>query len=188
MAITEVGRAVRAEREVALVLAATPSGPLAHAIDAYRQAAAVRVGSNAAHRSPPHCPLARSCCAHPSAVSAYRDALAATLTDRRGECPVMVTTLITDSAWHGLEIESPFLLAFAAGVAERAASLTRRQHVTVQRHLRLALANGFEASDHDALSELAHRIVDPTLPAGWDVGLWQRANETWGCLWQARVG
>jgi hypothetical protein len=186
MTITGVAGPLRAEREMAFDVAATPSGPLAHAIDAYRQAVAVRVGTNAAHRSPPHCLLAtyRDL---PSSVDVYRHALAATVKAGADQRLVIVTALTTGNAWHGLEIEAPLLSAFATCFAARATTLRRSHRVTRQRRLRLVLAVDFQPADHEALSEFAHRIVDPALPAEWDIGLWRRDDDASDRLWQARV-
>lgn len=171
MTITGVADPVRAEREMAFDVVATPVGPLAHAIDAYRQAVAVRIRTNAAHNSPPHCLLA-SFRDHPSSAAVYEDALA-WAAEGETDQPTIVTALTTGRAWHGLEIESPMLTAFAAGFAARATTMRRSHRVSRVRRLRLILAIDFRPEDHDALMELAHRIVDPALPAEWTIGLWR---------------
>ena len=187
MAITEVAHSSLAVREFELVVAATPTGSLAHAIDAYRQAVAVRIGSNPAHDAPPHCLVVGSFHDRPSSVRAYRRAFAAALMSnwRRPE-NVVVTALSLHTTWHGLEIESPALRVLATGLASRSTGVTRSNHFASHR-LRLDLAAGFDEADHEALSELALRIVDPTLPAQWDVALWLRAEGAWATLWAARA-
>ena len=179
MAIAEVVRSTREERDIELLVAATPVGPLAHAIDAYRQAVAVRIGSNSAHRSPPHCLLTRSYYDRLTSARSYRRALVTTL--RKHPLPLrgVVTALTTNREWHGLEIESPSLTALAVEIAEGGTNATRHEHVMAHRLLRLALATDFDAADHHLLSELAHRIVDPALPAEWRVDLWQRSDGFW---------
>jgi hypothetical protein len=188
MAITEVARSSLAVREFELVVAATPTGPLAHAIDAYRQAVAVRIGRNPAHDLPPHCLVVRSYHDRPSSVRAYRRAFAATLMNnwRRPE-NVVVTALSLHTTWHGLEIESQPLRALAANLASPSVGGTRPNHFTPHDRLRLALAAGFDHADHEALSELALRIVDPMLPAQWDVALWLRTEGAWAPIWTARA-
>ena len=89
---------------------------------------------------------------------------------------------------HRLEIDSPSLRALALGLVAPGANMTRGVHVTAERHLRLVLAADFAPADRDALSELAHRVVDPTLPARWDVGLWQRSNSAWTTIWSEAAG
>ena len=96
----------------------------------------------------------------------------------------MVTELSTLDTWHGLEIESPALLALADGFAARASAATRAREISRQDRLRLTLAADFDVANHDALSELAHRIVDPGLTAEWQVGLWQSSGGAWTPVWQ----
>jgi hypothetical protein len=179
MAIAEVVRSTPEERDIELLVAATPVGPLAHAIDAYRQAVAVRIGTNRAHQSPPHCLLTRSYYDRLTSARSYRRALVATV--RRHQRPLrgVVTALTTNREWHGLEIESPSLTALAVEIAAAGTNATRHEHVMTHSLLRLALATDFDAADHHLLSELAHRIVDPALPAEWRVDLWQRSDGRW---------
>jgi hypothetical protein len=189
MTITDIAPSLRDEREISLVVVATPLGPLAHAIDAYRQAVAVRFGTNTAHRDEAHCLLVRTYHDYPSSVDAYQSALSATVADarrQRGHRWVMVTELSTLDIWHGLEIESPALLALAVGFATRASAATGAREISRQDRLRLTLAADFEAANHDALSELAHRIVDPGLTAEWLVGLWQSSGGGWTPVWRER--
>ena len=184
MAITDVAHVALAEREIELVVAVTPTGPLAHAIDAYRQAVVVRFGKNSAHDSPPHCVVARSYHDQPSSVRAYRRALAATvLHSSRHARHIAVTALATSGMWHRLEIDSPSLRALTLGLMAPGANMSRGIHVTAERHLRVVLAADFAPADRDALSELAHRVVDPMLPAQWEVGLWRRSNGAWTTIW-----
>jgi hypothetical protein len=187
--LTEVAPLSPAEHGVALVVVATPVGPLAHAIDAYRQAVAVRCGRNAAHLDDAHCLLVRTYRDHPSAVDAYRHVLSETVDDatRRGQRSVTVTDLCTTPRWHGLEIESPALLALAVDFATRATTAARGCAVTRQDRLRLTLAAGFPDAHHEALTELAHRIVDPVLTAQWQVGLWQSSGGAWASVWHERT-
>jgi hypothetical protein len=187
MTITGMSRSARTDGKAAFVVAATPIGPMAHAIDAYRQAVAVRVGANAAHHSPPHCLLALSFGDHPSATDIYRRALAAETIDDRGLGSVTLNALTTTATWHGLELESPHLIAVATRFAKRVAAATAH-HVTVPHRLRLDLASDFEVRDHDALSEFAHRIIDPALPAEWRVGLWVESGGTWASVTQVCAG
>jgi hypothetical protein len=185
MAITDVACVALAEREIELVVAVTPTGALAHAIDAYRQAVAVRVGKNSAHDAPPHCVVARSY-DEPSTVRAHEQALTKTVLHRaRQPLDIEVTALATEGSCHWLEIESPSLRALALGLAASGMKLTRPNPVTAEGQLRLVLAADFAAEDRDALSELAHRVVDPTLPAQWDVGVWERSKNTWTTVWSA---
>ena len=187
MTVTDEARPQLAKRDILLAVAAAPIGPLAHAIDAYRQAVAVRVGANAAHRDQPHCLLVHSYRDEPSSLPAYQRVLAAIVsTDRRQRTPrhVKVTGLAIGSRWHGLEIDSPSLSALAVGFTARATVDTGRAHIVRQDRLRLVLASGFAPADDDTLGELAHRIIDPKLPAHWEVGLWQCRDGAWGCVWQ----
>jgi hypothetical protein len=186
MAITEVARPPRAERKIDFAVVAMPVGSLAHAIDAYRQAVAVRVGENAAHQTPPHCMLVNPLRDQPSAAHVHRRALAALVANDvcRTRRAATVSALTTDCSWHGLEIESPALLELAARFARQVSTTARRDHVTRQDCLRLVLAAGFHEEDREALCELAHRIVDPSLPVEWEVGLWQNDQDAWCCVWR----
>ena len=179
MAIAEVVRSTREERDVEFLVAATPVGPLAHAIDAYRQAVAVRIGINSAHRSPPHCVLTRSHFDRLTSARSYRRAIDAALRSQQRLLDGVATALTTNREWHGLEIESPSLTALAVEIAAGGTNATRHEHVMAHSLLRLALATGFDAADHHLLSELAHRIVDPALPAEWRVELWERSDGHW---------
>ena len=183
--VTDVAPHSPAEHGVAIVVVATPVGPLAHAIDAYRQAVAVRYGRNAAHLYEPHCLLVRTYRDHPSSIDAYRHVLSAAVGEatRRGQRSVTVTDLCTTTRWHGLEIESPALLALAVDFATRARSSARGCAVTRQDRLRLTLASGFPEAHHEALTEFAYRIVDPVLTAQWQVGLWQSSGGAWASVW-----
>ena len=98
-----------------------------------------------------------------------------------------VTDLCTTTRWHGLEIESPALLALAVDFATRARTAARECAVTRQDRLRLTLASGFPEAQHEALTEFAYRIVDPVLTAQWQVGLWQRSGGAWASVWQERT-
>ena len=189
MAVTEFARSLRAEQGIALVVVATPVGPLAHAIDAYRQAVAVRLGSNVAHRDEAHCLLVRAYRDHPSSVDAYCDALAATVSEagQRGHRSVTVTELCTTATWHGLEIDSPALLALAVDFATRANAAAPGCNVTRQDRLCLTLAAEFHGADQHAMSEFAHRIVNPTLTAQWQLGLWQSNGGAWASVWHERT-
>jgi len=188
MTITDMYRSARTERKSAFVVAATPIGPLAHAVDAYRQAVAVRVGTNAAHHSPPHCLLALSFDEEPSATDVYRRALARATRDDRGVNAVTLAALTTTPVWHGLELESGELIAVATRFAQEVAASASTRHVAVHHRLRLTLACGFEARDRDALCEFAHRIVDPALPAEWRVGLWVATGGDWASVPQVCAG
>ncbi|HUP76389.1 MAG TPA: hypothetical protein VM282_25360 [Acidimicrobiales bacterium] len=187
MTITDMSRSARTEGKAAFVVAATPTGPMAHAIDAYRQAVAVRVGANTAHQSPPHCLLALSFEEDPSATDVYRRALARATRDDRGVIAVTATALTTTPEWHGLELESGDLIAVGTRFAQEVAASAGTHHVTVHHRLRLTLACDFEARDRDALCEFAHRIVDPALPAEWRVGLWVDTGD-WASVPQFCVG
>jgi len=190
MAITEVACSSRTARKIDLVVVARPVGPLAHAIDAYRQAVAVRVGKNGAHLAPPHCPLARCYSDHPSSVHLYQRALAATLQGNRGHLVqpgAIMVALTTNRGWHRLEIQAPPLVALAAEFVARTTSPARGHHVRLEDSLRLVLAIDFETADHEAVSELAHRIVDPSLPTEWEVGLWHCDDHEWGSVWRERA-
>ena len=179
MAIAEVVRSTREERDIELLVVATPVGPLAHAIDAYRQAVVVRIGINPAHRSPPHCLLTRSFYDRLTSARSYRRAIVATLRSQQRLLRGVATALTTNQEWHSLEIESPSLTALAVEIAAGGTSATRHEHVMAHSLLRLALATDFDAADHHLLSELAHRIVDPALPAEWRVDLWERSDGNW---------
>lgn len=179
MTTAEVVRSTREERVIELVVTATPVGPLAHAIDAYRQAVAVRIGVNPAHRSPPHCLLTRSHYEQLTSARSYRRAVLATLRSQQWPLRGVAVALTTNREWHGLEIESPSLTALAVDIAAGGTRATRHEHVMAHSLLRLALATDFDAADHHLLSELAHRIVDPALPAEWQVDLWQHRDGLW---------
>jgi hypothetical protein len=182
MAITDEARPLLAERESEFALAATPIGALAHAIDAYRQAVAVRIGKNAAHHVEPHCMLAWSCHAYPSSLRCYQRVLDTTVANRRAKGQrrtAVVTALVTNNVWHGLEIESTSLVTVAKHFSARATTVTGGAWIAPEDGLRLVLARGFDPADHDALTELAHRIVDPALAAEWAVGLWECCDGMW---------
>jgi hypothetical protein len=187
MAIAEVVHSTLEERDIELLVVATPVGPLAHAIDAYRQAVAVRIGINPAHRSPPHCLLTRSYHDQRTSARSFRRALVATLRSQQRPLRGVATALTTNREWHGLEFESPSLTALAVEIATGGTSATRHEHVLAHSLLRLALATDFDAADHHLLSELAHRIVDPALPAEWRVELWQCSDGLRRCALREHV-
>ena len=174
MTVTEIACLLRATHERQLLLVVSPAGPLSHAIDAYRQAVAVRIGANAAHDVAPRAVLARLSDGGIATHDCRRLLEAAIATHRdRLVSPGATVTIRISPTWHGLEIESRLFDAFVDDFAARASG---RVFVASAGRFRLTLAAGFDQSDHDALSELAHRIIDPTLAATWDVGL-VRAND-----------
>jgi len=114
-----------------------------------------------------------------TSARSYRGALVATLRRQQRPLSGVVTALTTNREWHGLEIESPSLTALALEIAACGASAIDHEHVSTHGPFRLALATDFDAADHHLLGELAHRIVDPALPAEWNVDLWQRGDGVW---------
>jgi hypothetical protein len=190
MAITDEARLL-AEQEIEFALVAIPSGPLGHAIDAYRQAVAVRIGKNSAHYGELHCLLASSRHARASSLSRYQRVLDSEVSKPRPERQrrsAIGIELVTNREWHGLEIESSSLLSLSERFSIRASTASHGEWRPCHEGLRVVLARGFDPIDHEALTELAYRIVDPTLPAEWEVGLWLRRDDALVRISRERAG
>ncbi|MDW3218951.1 MAG: hypothetical protein R8F63_10095 [Acidimicrobiales bacterium] len=159
-----------------LILYATPTGPLADALaDLFERLR--RDAPTTAQTYPPHCTLtgffhrARTDVAR--AVDDARAAVAA------AGPPTLVTVdrLRFAPDWIGLELTAPWLLAVTEAFVDRHELAEGDDALRPKDWLHLSIAYG--DGDLDAAARMAQRL-DPTLVAGWDVGVWERdADGSW---------
>lgn len=174
-----------------LIVYATPTGPLAEAVERYLKDSERLCGTNEAHRYPPHITLTGFFHDVPRSIPGYERALdRAVRAASPPPTPVLyVAGLHTRGDWHGLEIRSPWLQSVAAGFAANAAasSPTRADTIRLKDWLHLSLAYEFGPAHEPALASAALASVDPRALAGWRVGLWQRDGDRWTSHWSVAV-
>jgi ubiquitin-associated SH3 domain-containing protein len=163
-----------------LILYACPVGPLAEAIEAYWATVLATIGANSAHEYMPHVTLIGFF--HGDAASVERHV--ATLTGLRAPAnelrgDVRVTGALFGPSHHLLTVEAPKCRALADAFRERTTG------VRVKDQLHISLAYGFQPTDGPALERLGTELVDPLLPAAWELRFYERRpDRTWqlhGC-------
>lgn len=164
-----------------LILYACPTRELAKEIDEVFIKLADR--PTTAQRYPPHCSLTGffhdDTHAVPVYVQAAEAAVGAAVAANRSVA-VEVVALRTEVTWIGLEIRSPDLQALATDFARRVADVpTRVDDIRLKDWLHVSLAYGHQPDEHDELAELITGRVDPLADVGWELRLYERANETW---------
>jgi ubiquitin-associated SH3 domain-containing protein len=157
-----------------LILYATPTGPLADAVDRYFEEVAATAGATTAQTYPPHCTLTgffRRTSDRADEVIAETAEVIGSL----GPVPagaVDVVGLTTTDDWVGLELRSPWLIEATAAVVAAHTVLPGDDALRPKDWLHLSLAYGVD--DLAPHAELARRRVDPTSDHRWSIGLWER--------------
>jgi ubiquitin-associated SH3 domain-containing protein len=167
-----------------LIVYACPTGPLADQLASYFAATRNQVGSNTAHRYPPHITLTGFFHDEASAIPRYLDALEHVLgkfSASRPEPPFQITEFLIGNEFHGLLIESPWAEALTADFKACAHSSTRTDEIRLKRNLHLSLAYGFSPEQHLALASLAAEHIDIEVPVSWELRFYERAGEQWVC-------
>lgn len=165
--------------DVELIVYATPTGPLALACDRYWDEV-IDVGRTTAQAYPPHCTLTgffhRGSGRLDRVGRDLSGAVGATAVDR-APC-VEVTALRVDREWVGLELDSVWLSEVTERFVARHRTCEGEDTLRPKSwlHLSLAYGVGFDPVVH---GDLALRLVDPDLAAGWEIGLWQRDGDRW---------
>lgn len=168
-----------------LIVYACPTGPLANQIDAYYTRSQELYGRNAAHAYPPHCTLTGFFHDDADSIPRYAAALAAALERARPMQPapaVTITRLELHEHFHGLVLESPWLINLTADFAATADSPTRRDDLRLKDWLHLSLAYAFPPEQHTPLARLAGDLVDISAPVGWELRLYEQLPAGgWNC-------
>jgi ubiquitin-associated SH3 domain-containing protein len=163
-----------------LILYATPSGPLADALDEIFRRIAVG-GPTIAQQYPPHCTLTgffhRDPADIPRIAADVGHAVAA-VGERVGG--VEIVGLHRRPDWVGLELESAWLRELTTRVVDRHTVGPDDDALRPKDWLHLSIGYGVDdlGPAFDATADL-----DLTLAAGWEVGLWQRHTDgSWSRL------
>jgi hypothetical protein len=160
-----------------LILYACPTGPLADAIVAYWATVRSELGANTAHDYMPHVTLTGFFHDEPASIDRHRATLAALVEGAPSPAgEVRVTGSLFQPDHHLLTVEAPWCRALAASFQER------RQGVRVKDQLHVSLAYGFSAEDGPTLERLGRTLVDPTLPAAWELRFYERTAPGRWCL------
>ena len=166
-----------------LILYVCPLGPLAHQIEDYLQESCQQWGENKAHHYMPHCTLTGFFRDQKEAIALYLETLDAVILDAtKTPAAIQITDLLFRGDWHGLTLESPWLLNLTQSFAEKAESPTRMEALRLKTWLHVSLAYGFDPSHAEELKQLAIERVDPAAAVEWDVRFYERSplNE-WQC-------
>lgn len=163
---------------LALILYATPTGPLAEQVDAYF-AVAEELGSTTAQTYPPHVTLTGFF--HRAADDLDRIRAEATaVIDRHRPIPadaVRVTDLAYLDGWVGLTVESALLEAVTAEFVAEHHLGDGDDALRPKDWLHLSLAYGVD--DLDPYWARVEGLVDPAAEVTWEVGLWERTPTGW---------
>lgn len=168
---------------VEFILYACPQGPLAAQLKTYFQKSWLLCGANTAHRYMPHCTLTGFFKDEVAAVEHYLQGVEQTLCDRPLNQPVATITQMSFQAdWHGLVVQSSWLIDFTADFAQRANSPTRLEPLRLKDWLHVSLAYGFQPQQAGCLQQLAEALIDPRSPVDWELRFYQRfTDNTWIC-------
>lgn len=152
-----------------LIIYATPTGPLADALaDLFAELA--RRAPTTAQTYPPHCTL----------TGFFRrdrreiDRIRAEVTDAVATTPpgsVTINQLRATDTWVGLELTSPWLLAFTAAFVDVHRLGPGDDPLRPKDWLHLSIAYG--EGDLAAAAPIA-TTLDLDQPVGWEIGLWER--------------
>lgn len=158
-----------------LILYATPTGPLARAVDRYETAVLAELTPTAAQTYPPHCTLTGFFHRDDAGTTAAIDEMGRAV-EAAGPVPpgsVEVVDLVVTGHWVGLELRSPWLIELTAGIAARHRPGPGDDTLRLKDWLHLSLAYGVveDLGPHAALARLH---VDPADEVAWEVGLWER--------------
>ncbi|MEM9217324.1 MAG: hypothetical protein AAGD25_23675 [Cyanobacteria bacterium P01_F01_bin.150] len=172
-----------------LILYACPTGPLADQIEDYLAESRRIWGENKAHQYMPHCTLTGFFHDRQEAIALYRQTLTSIIPDAlKTPATIQIMDLLFKDAWHGLTIESPWLLSLAQSLAANANSPTRTEDLRLKTWLHVSLAYGFDAAHGEGLKQLALERVDPNTAVEWEIRFYERspANK-WQCHGSWRV-
>ena len=168
------------------ILYACPTGPMAEQIERYFATSQAQCGPNAAHRYPPHCTLTGFFHDNTASVPGYITALDAAIERGKATRPSAILTvngLQTSAEWIGLAVEGPWLKSLVADFATAAASPTRRDALRLKDRLHLSLAYEFPAEQCSTLAQLAHTLIAPAAPVGWELRFYEREpGDVWRVL------
>jgi ubiquitin-associated SH3 domain-containing protein len=166
-----------------LIIYACPTGKLADQLDRFMAESQAKYGVNAAHRYMPHCTLTVFFRDALAAVPLYEQALGSIATHSPNSI-IQVKGMTFRPDWHGLELESPWLVQQMHRLAREVSSPTRQPPLRVKEWLHVSLAYEFPPEQSAALEQLAGAIVQPNTLVDWDLRLYQRHGEgSWTCHW-----
>lgn len=120
----------------------------------------------------------------------YIASLGALLTEfepTKPEPTLSIANLRFDECFHGLEIESPWLMSLAAAFAERSDLSTRTEAIRCNEWLHLSFAYQFRPEEQEPLVALADEVIDVASPVHWMLRLYQRHSvckgeeQAWVC-------
>lgn len=170
-----------------LILYATPTGPLAAACHRFFDILShdgpdpdPGPGPTTAQTYPPHCTLTGF---FRRAGDRARDTITSMgrMVSEAGPVPrdaVEVAALSHHGDWVGLELRSPWLIELTAAIVAAHPPRGDEDALRPKDWLHLSLAYG--VPDVGPYLPLADALVDPALPAGWDVRVWERRDDgTW---------
>lgn len=165
-----------------LILYACPVGELAIQLDAYYARTCAEFGPNAAHRYPPHVTLTGFFHDTVAAIPIYIQALTVALAAAPQPPKITITGATFTPTFHGVLIESPWLVDLTRTFARLAHSPTRRDALRLKDWLHLSLAYDFSPEHHAPLAECGRAMVDITASVWWELRLYERysVNE-WRC-------
>lgn len=158
------------ERE--LILYAWPTGPLADAAERYFSVASDRLGPTTAQTFPVHCTLTGFFRRSGSRADEVVAALDAVIHDHGGPDDVVIDRLGVRDGWVGLELTSPGLIDLIAAAVSAVVPDEGEDALRPKEWLHVSLAYG--VADVAPYAALAAELVDPGLPAEWEVGCWER--------------
>lgn len=172
------------------IVYACPLGELGQQLERYLTHSRSRCGANAAHRYMPHCTLTGFFRDDVAAIPVYLEAIAHTLQALPPPTPVATISRMTlRPDWHGLEVQSEWLLSFTRQFAQVARSPSRPEPLRLKTWLHVSLAYEFPPAQARPLRQLAEQWVDPQAPVHWALRFYQRrADDTWMCHQQWILG
>lgn len=174
-----------------LIVYAHPTGQLFEQLQRFAVESRELFGPNTAHSYPVHCSLTGFFHDEPTSSRFYIEILQSLLTHHRGlgdgnrsNFSMGVDELRLSGTWFGLELSCPNLVALIDSFAASDRTPTRADDIRVKTWLHLSIAYGFGEQHGDALAELARRTINPTVPATWNIALWERTvGNQWQCHW-----
>jgi ubiquitin-associated SH3 domain-containing protein len=133
----------------------------------------------------PHCSLTGFFHDHPSSAPLYTHILQVLLAKERHLMPdpvMRVTGTFFHRDFHGLTLQSPWLIHIAVRFSTEAESDSRSDSIRLKEWLHLSYAYQFKPEEHDSLKRLAKQLIDPSAPADWELRFYQRhRDKTWTC-------